>query len=177
MVETTRISKFDHNGNLELTWPCVACYGIDVNQATGDVYVTLGPLSLVQQFTSTGTLVRQWGSFGTGNGQFNGQHGIAVDPVTGDVFVWDTGNSRIEVFDGTGVYLRQFGQKGSGPGAFSGVASPGGLAFDSANFDTRAKGGSVTYSQRFTESKARPPGEATPLKSPGPEPFCPNWRR
>ena len=133
VVETTRISKFDHNGNLELTWPCVACYGIDVNQATGDVYVTLGPLSLVQQFTSTGTLVRQWGSFGTGNGQFNGQHGIAVDPVTGDVFVWDTGNSRIEVFDGTGVYLRQFGQKGSGPGAFSGVASPGGLAFDSVN--------------------------------------------
>jgi len=133
VVETTRISKFDHDGNLELTWPCIACYGIDVNQATGDVYVTLQPLSTVQHFTSAGALVGQWGSYGTGNGQFNGLHGIAVDPVTGNVYVWDTGNSRVEVFDGTGVYLRQFGQQGTGPGDFSGVSSPGGLAFDAVN--------------------------------------------
>jgi len=135
VVETTRISKFDRDGNLVLTWPCIACYGIDVNQSTGDVYVVQQPLDTVTQFSSTGSFIRVFGSYGNGPGQFSGPHGIGVDPVTGNVFVWDTGNARVEVFDGTGVFLRQFGQKGTGtsPSDLSGVPSPGGLAFDSVN--------------------------------------------
>ena len=130
VVETPRISKFDRDGNLLLTWSCNGCFGIDVNQATGDVYVTLQNANQVQQFTSAGALVRQWGSFGTGNGQFRWPHGIAVDPVTGNVFVLDTQNGRIEVFDGQGTYLREI----TGPaGVFSAVLHPGGLAFDSVN--------------------------------------------
>ena len=129
VVETPRVSKFDRDGTFLLSWPCANCFGIDVNQASGDVYVTLQAANLVQQFSSTGGFVRQWGTFGTGNGQFNGPHGIAVDPVTGNVFVYDTGNSRIQVFDGQGNYLRQFG----GGGFLSAVVNPGGLAFDAVN--------------------------------------------
>ena len=133
VVETTRVSKFDNNGNLLLTWPCVACFGIDVNQTTGDVYVVQQPLNTISQFSSTGSLIRIFGSFGNGPGQFNQPHGIAVDPATGNLFVLDNANGRIEVLDGTGNYLRQFGQKGTGPGDFSGVANPGGVAYDAVN--------------------------------------------
>lgn len=129
VVESFRISKFDRDGNYLLSWNCATCYGIDVNQATGDVYVTLQNANVVQQFTSTGAFVRQWGSFGFANGQFRGPHGIAVDPGTGNVYVFDTGNGRVQVFDGQGNYLRQFG----GITVFSGSISPGGVAFDAVN--------------------------------------------
>ena len=133
VLEQTRISKFDHDGNLILTFNCPVCYGMDVNQATGDVYTTLQGANQVMQFTSTGTFIRVWGSAGTGDGQFNGPHGIAVDPTTGNVYVFDTGNARIEVFDGTGVYQRQFGSKGTAANTFSGTITPTGLAFDAVN--------------------------------------------
>ena len=129
VTETPRISKFDRDGNLLTTWNCNGCFGIDVNQTSGDVYVTLQNSNLVQQFTSNGALVRQWGGAGAANGKFNGPHGIGVDSVTGNVYVWDTGNARIQVFDSQGNYLRKIEKVGW----FSGVISPGGLAFDSVN--------------------------------------------
>ena len=39
----------------------------------------------------------QWGSGGTGNGQFAQPYGVAVN-VSGDVYVADTDNHRIQVF-------------------------------------------------------------------------------
>ena len=51
----------------------------------------------IQKFTSAGTFLAQWGSFGDGNGQFNFPDGIAVD-AAGHVYVADTGNYRIQVF-------------------------------------------------------------------------------
>jgi len=37
-----------------------------------------------------------WGSFGKGNGRFDGQND--VDALKGHVYVADTGNHRIQVF-------------------------------------------------------------------------------
>jgi DNA-binding beta-propeller fold protein YncE len=130
VVDTVRLHKFDRDGNFITSWFCFSCYGIDVNQTTGDLYVVLNDQHQVKQFTSTGTLVRQWGTFGVGNGQFRFPHGVGVDSVTGNVYIFDTGNGRIQVFDSTGVYLRQFGHVGTGPADFSGVNSPGAVAFD-----------------------------------------------
>ncbi len=39
--------------------------------------------------------VLQWGSLGSGDGQFQGMHGIEVD-AEGNVYVPDTGNNRIQ---------------------------------------------------------------------------------
>ena len=133
VVETTRISKFDRDGNVLLTWYCGGCYGVDVNQATGNLYVVLQDSNLVQEFTPNGALVRQWGGLGSQDGQFNRPHGVAVDGVTGNVYVWDTGNGRVQVFDANGGFLRKFGQAGPGAGDFSGTPSPGGIAFDAVN--------------------------------------------
>ena len=44
-----------------------------------------------------GTAITQWGSSGSGNGQFNAPDGVAVDG-SGNVYVADTGNDRIQKF-------------------------------------------------------------------------------
>jgi len=80
-----------------------------------------------------------WGSYGTGNGQFNNAFGVAVDK-SGDVYVSDSYSQRVEKFTSTGAYLTQWGcttvnpappacAGGTGKGQFS---EPFGIAFDSS---------------------------------------------
>ena len=68
----------------------------------------------------------QWGTYGTGGGQFISPFGIAVD-ASGRVYVADGDNYRIQVFTSSGTYLTQWGTQGSGPGQF---LSPYGVAVD-----------------------------------------------
>ena len=49
-----------------------------------------------------------WGSFGTGDGEFNRPRGIAVDS-DGNVYVADSGNHRIQKFTSTGIFLDKWG--------------------------------------------------------------------
>ena len=48
--------------------------------------------------TPPGTFLTKWGSFGSGDGQFNEPDGVAID-ASGNVYVADTGNNRIQKFD------------------------------------------------------------------------------
>jgi DNA-binding beta-propeller fold protein YncE len=68
------------------------------------------------------SVVLQFGSSGTGDGEFSGPTAIAVDPSTDDVYVVDTGNRRVEKFDSSGSYLSQFAGPGSAFEAATGVA-------------------------------------------------------
>lgn len=70
-------------------------FGISV--ASGAVYVVDNLNHRVQRFDAIGTYVSQFGSFGSGNGQFKSPQRVAVDPG-GNVYVTDTGNNRIEKF-------------------------------------------------------------------------------
>jgi hypothetical protein len=70
----------------------------------------------------------EWGSLGTGNGQFDTPSQIATN-AAGDVFVADRGNHRIQKFTSTGVYITQWGSHGAGSGQFD---SPSGIATDAA---------------------------------------------
>src|SRR5437870_4464335 len=70
----------------------------------------------------------QWGSYGSGNGQFNYPVGVATD-AAGNVYVTDNSNNRIQKFTNTGTYLIQWGSYGSGDGQFNG---PFGVATDVA---------------------------------------------
>jgi DNA-binding beta-propeller fold protein YncE len=54
--------------------------------------------------------VNMWGSFGKGNGRFDGQND--VDPFNGKVYVADYANHRIQVFDTKGNYLTKWGTYG-----------------------------------------------------------------
>jgi hypothetical protein len=97
------------------------------------VYVADGNGDRVEKFDSSGAYISQFGSAGSGNGQFAQPYGVAVDPYSEDVYVTDTnGNNRVERFASSGTYLGQVGAAGSGPGEFS---IPVGVAVDQSTCD------------------------------------------
>ena len=51
-------------------------------------------------------ILAQWGTHGSGNGQFGHPAGLAIDGV-GDVYVSDQTNNRVQVFTPDGAYLTQ----------------------------------------------------------------------
>ncbi len=58
------------------------------------------------------SIVKQWGSFGTSNGQFDSPTGIAIDQ-SANVYVADYYNSRIQKFDSNGNFLTKWNTTGS----------------------------------------------------------------
>jgi sugar lactone lactonase YvrE len=74
-------------------------------------------------------LITTWGSYGSGNGQFNVVSDVGVGPNDW-IYVADSNNHRIQVFDSAGSYLFQWGSQGSGNGQFR---NPDGFAFDAAD--------------------------------------------
>ena len=82
----------------------------------------------IQVFTADGTYQTQWGSGGSGAGQFDFPSDVAVD-ASGKVYVADYGNGRIQVFTANGTFLTQWGSYGSGEGQFS---YPSGIVVDAA---------------------------------------------
>jgi YD repeat-containing protein len=71
----------------------------------------------VQEFTSEGAYIAQFGKEGTSNGLFMLPKGIAVDSK-GNVWVADTGNNRVQEFKPSGEFVRVFGSEGAGNGQF-----------------------------------------------------------
>jgi DNA-binding beta-propeller fold protein YncE len=85
--------------------------------------------SVTVQAAETYNYITQWGSYGSGNGQFNAPLGVAVDS-SGNVYVADWGaNNRVQKFTGNGVFITSWGGSGSGNGQFS---NPGQVAVDSS---------------------------------------------
>ncbi|WP_236860144.1 6-bladed beta-propeller [Candidatus Formimonas warabiya] len=74
------------------------------------------------------TYAAQWGTSGSGNGQFNTPNMVAVDR-DGNIYVADDGNARVQKFDANGNWLLQFGSRGSNDGQFQNV---NGVAVDGA---------------------------------------------
>ena len=93
------------------------------------VYVADDANNRVQEFTSAGNYINQWGSFGSGPGQFINAVGVAVDSI-GNVYVVDIQNNRIQKFTPSGSYIMQWGSWGSGNGQFK---HPNGIEIDSSD--------------------------------------------
>jgi len=85
--------------------------------AAGDVYVADQLSYVVQEFTSAGAFVTQWGAYGGGRGQFGPIGGLALD-ASGDVYVVDSSHNRIEKFGPNGEFITQWGHRGSELGDF-----------------------------------------------------------
>lgn len=123
------IKKFDSNGNLLQQW---GSYGTGNGQfqdargiavdGQGNVYVVdcwnWDGNHRIQKFDANGAYVTKWGSYGTGNGQFQHANGVAVDGQ-GNVYVADTYNNRIQKFDSNGSFLTKWGSSGTGDGQFN----------------------------------------------------------
>ncbi len=59
----------------------------------------------------------EWGTEGSGDGQFNNPQGIALNS-SGDVYIADQYNHRIQKFDPDGTFVTKWGSSGGGPGQF-----------------------------------------------------------
>ena len=80
----------------------------------------------IQKFSPTGTYLTQWGTPGSGPGQFNGATRIAVGP-SGNVYVLDSALDRVQEFMPDGTFVTKWGRRGNGPGQFK---EAGGIGTD-----------------------------------------------
>ncbi len=85
--------------------------------ARGNVYVADTSNHRIQKFDTSGAYLTQWGSHGSGNGQFNYPYGVAVD--AGQRLCGGYHNNRIQKFNTSGGYLDPVGHYGTGNGQFN----------------------------------------------------------
>ncbi len=78
-------------------------YGMAVDGANGDVYVSDGQDNRVEKFSESGEFLLAWGA-----GSLSIPAGVAVDQGSGDVYVVDT-SDRVQKFDSSGKFLLMFG--------------------------------------------------------------------
>lgn len=98
--------------------------------AKGDIWVADRENDRVEEFSPTGAFIQEFGSKGSGPGQFLGPESIAT--VEGDVYVVDDGNDRVQEFSPAGSYVGQFGSDGSGQGQ---LKEPSGIAVNPSSGD------------------------------------------
>ncbi|MHB8241068.1 MAG: RHS repeat-associated core domain-containing protein [Solirubrobacteraceae bacterium] len=106
--EGTYITSFSKIGADQLSAPT----GIAFDH--GDLYITDKGNFRVVIATPTGQLIGQFGSEGSGTGQFIWPEGIATDPVSGDLLVSDRSLDRVQEFNAAGTYLGRFAGMGTG---------------------------------------------------------------
>ncbi|CAH1244170.1 TRIM3 [Branchiostoma lanceolatum] len=91
------------------TWP----YGLAV-QRDGRVVVADPGKHSIFLFEADGTLVKQVGGQGQGEGQFNKPHFVCMDKED-NIIVADSNNHRVQVFDKNLNFKHKFGQEGNQP--------------------------------------------------------------
>jgi sugar lactone lactonase YvrE/transcriptional regulator with XRE-family HTH domain len=126
-----RVVELSPQGKQRLHWELISKTGTVsdavgvVVASTGQIYVADRGDSRIQIFSPAGRLLRQWGSYGAGPGQFEGLAALALD-AQGEVVAADGGNNRIQMFSASSRPLAQWGP--SLPGVQ--MAAPEGTAVD-----------------------------------------------
>jgi DNA-binding beta-propeller fold protein YncE len=122
------VRKFNHEGKLLMTLGRQGEPGAGpdrFNQPTdvaiapsGEFFVSDGyGNSRVVHFSKDGRYLKEWGTKGNGEGQFNLPHAIVLDQ-DGRVYVGDRENDRVQVFDPEGRFLAQWRDGGAPFGLF-----------------------------------------------------------
>ena len=84
--------------------------------AAGNIWVSQN--NDIHEYSPTGQELLHFGSYGSGQGQFNNPIGLAIDQFN-NLYVADASNQRVQKFDGNGRFLAAFGSWGSGQGSFA----------------------------------------------------------
>ena len=87
------------------------------------------------QAAGTITYLSQFGSQGTGPGQFESPAAVAVNTATGDVYVTDISNNVVEEFSASGSYLSEFGGGTAFPAPNGQLYQPIAIAVDPGSGD------------------------------------------
>jgi PKD repeat protein/uncharacterized protein YjiK len=115
----------DHFGNW---WNGPDSLAVDSN---GNVYVADTGNNRIQIYDSGGHYVATWGTYGSGDDQFNDLDGVAVDS-NGNIYVADSGNHRVQVYDGDRQYVATLGVTGVSGTDDSHFNRPYGVAVDNS---------------------------------------------
>ena len=103
------VSIFDNNGNFINSWGenlgLESAHGIEITQ--NQVFIADTGNHRILQTTIGGDLLREWGTLGSGQGEFQSPSDVAVDSE-GNIYVADTSNSRIQKFDSLGEFLKEW---------------------------------------------------------------------
>jgi len=111
-----RIQKFNTRGHFLYSWTVPgAPWDLCVDDS-GFVYVVDFSNCKIRKYTALGVEVAEWGSAGTGVGQFKNPWGIGTDGSS--IFVADTYNHRVQVFTRSGAFMRAWGEYGHDEGDF-----------------------------------------------------------
>jgi sugar lactone lactonase YvrE len=119
-TENDRVQQFDAAGNFKKALPLGSSSrpkGIAV-APDGDIWVTETINHRVTVLDQSGTIIRRFGSEGTGDGQLAHPSDVEVDSH-GYAWVADSANDRVQIFNESGEFVTQFGAKGAGPGQFN----------------------------------------------------------
>ena len=116
VIDTNGIAKFDQDGRFLNRFGLKGSFGSGIavhsfvdpfGNLFTNVYVTNSQSHNVQKFSSDGTLLTQWGQYGTTAGQFRYPYDVAVDSE-GNIYVADSYNWRIQKFNVNGNFLTQW---------------------------------------------------------------------
>lgn len=107
---SSRVSVFSREGKfLQVIGGSELKYARGVAlDSKGNVVVVDSSRLRICVFAPDGTILRTFGTKGSGPGQFEQPDGVAVDGK-GNIIVADTGNHRVQVFANDGTFLLAFG--------------------------------------------------------------------
>ena len=113
-------TKHSPNGEITQTIgnklkPSDTYYGKPFNMPTGLAISSKGEIFVsdgygnkkIHKFNSSGELIKSWGTFGTGPGEFAIVHNITIDDDD-LIYVCDRENNRIQIFDDEGTYINEW---------------------------------------------------------------------
>jgi sugar lactone lactonase YvrE len=155
-----RVQRFSAEGRSLGSFDVEPMPGWTAVDRQGRIYVAPMMRHKVCVYSPDGRLIREWGSHGKGDGQFDQPGGIAVAP-DGTIYVADQVNRRVQRFSPEGRFLLKWGEYGTRPGQFDGreklpnrTGGPNFVAVDSRGYvyTTEAAPGRI---QKFT-SEGRP---------------------
>ena len=126
-AEEVGLYKWTQSGNSSDAYYGIATTGTELLSVE---WQGLGTTQLIRRRNlTTGASIGTFGSYGTGNGQFQQARGIGVS-AAGNIYVSDSSLNRVVQFNSSRTFVRNIGSSGTGNGQLQG---PTGIAFDSSS--------------------------------------------
>ena len=119
-----RVYKLDFNGGYVDSWGVLGNGGgaefsnpkaIHFDSFDQTLLISDTGNNRIARFSTSGTFFSEFGTSGTGDGEFDAPQGITTDEA-GNIYVVDVDNHRVQVFDTDGNFIRAFG--GTTPGNY-----------------------------------------------------------
>jgi hypothetical protein len=118
--DNNRVQKLDASGNYVSQITSVNGKNLNapediIFEPNGTMYICDTGNERVVKLTSAHAFILEWGSFGSGNGQFNHPHSSDVG-LDGNIYISSGNQGYIQVFSPTGTFLRKFSSPGKNDG-------------------------------------------------------------